>query len=146
MTELVIDAPHLQTWGQRLAAAALNVFGWLLWCYFFFPLASLACWFMDFDQCSQWVNLSGGYLNLQDMLLVYIESVAGLVVVWSAWVAYNLAKRHRRQAPPISSPVSRVELCQSFKVSRTDLQACQESRYVVVHFDQSGHIIGLEKG
>lgn len=146
MTELVINAPHLQTWGQRLGASALNLFGWLLWCYFFFPLVSLACWFMDFSQCSQWVNLSGGYLNLQDMLLVYVETVAAMALVWLVWVAYNLFKRRHRRPPPPPRPVSRGELCEMFKVSKKELKECQESRFAVVHFDQSGHIIGLEKG
>ena len=145
MTELVINSPHLQTVGQRLGAAALNIIGWLLWCYFFFPLVSLGCWFMDFDQCSQWVNLSGGYLNLQDILLVYIESVAALGVAWIAWVAYNLATRSRRQRLPAPPPVSRAELCRTFNVPRKDLDECQESRFVVVHFDPSGQIIGLER-
>ena len=79
MIELVINAPHLQTFGQRLAAVALNGFGWLLWCYFFFPLVSLGCWFLDYAQCSQWVDLSGGYSHLRGMLLVYAETVAAMM-------------------------------------------------------------------
>lgn len=145
MTELIINAPHLQTWGQRLGAAALNVLGWLLWCYFLFPLVSLACWFMDYAECSQWVNLSGGYLNLQDMLLVSIETVAALTVVWVIWVVYRLARRKRRQVS-VPAPVSREELCLAFQVSAAELEQCQTSRVVVVHFDPSGHIIGLEQG
>ncbi len=146
MNELVINAPHLQTWGQRLAAGALNLLGWLLWCYFFFPLVSLGCWFLDYDQCSQWVNLSGGYLNLREMLLVYLETVAVMVLVWLLWVAYNLAKRRRRHPARPPQPVSRADLCRTFNVSKKELKECQESRFAVVHFDQSGHIIGLERG
>ncbi len=146
MIELVINAPHLQTWGQRMAAVVLNVSGWLLWCYFFFPLVSLGCWFLDYDQCSQWVNLSGGYLHLQEMLLIYLETVAAMALVWIAWVGYNLAKRRRRQPVPHARPVSRGDLCRTFNVSKKELKECQESRYAVIHFDENGHIIGLERG
>lgn len=147
MTELVINAPHLQTWGQRLGAFALNLFGWLLWCYFFFPLVSLACWFMDFAQCSQWVNMSGGYLNLQDMLVLYVETITTMALVWLLWVVYDRGLRHpHRPAPPASQPVSRRELCQMFDLPKKQLKECQESRFAVVHYDQGGHIIGLEHG
>ncbi|MDD5036461.1 MAG: poly-beta-1,6-N-acetyl-D-glucosamine biosynthesis protein PgaD, partial [Methylococcaceae bacterium] len=68
MTHLVIDAPHLQTWGQRIGAMTVTVIGWLLWCYFFFPLLALACGFLNYPECSQWVNLSGGYPKLRQMM------------------------------------------------------------------------------
>jgi len=144
--ELVINAPHLQTGGQRLAAVALNLFGWLLWTYFFFPLVSLGCWFLDYAQCSQWVNLSGGYLNLQGMLLVYAETVAAMSLAWLVWVVYNRVKRRRRPPMPAPQPVSRGDLCRAFHVSQKELKECQESRFAVVHFDRNGHIIGLETG
>jgi len=146
VTELVINSPHLQTGSQRLGAAALNLLGWLLWCYFFFPLVSLGCWVMDFDQCSQWVNLSGGYLNLRAVLVFYMESVTVLVVVWLAWVAYNQAKRQNRKVLPAFPVVSRGELSSTFNVPQTDLEECQKSAFVVVHFDPNGQIIGLESG
>lgn len=146
MIELVINAPHLQTWKQRLSATLLNISGWLLWCYFFFPLVSLSCWFLDYDECSQWVNLSGGYLNLHEMLWLYLKTVATMIVIWLAWVAYNLAKRKRRKQASPAPVVSQDDLCQTFNVLINELNECQESRFSVVHFDKSGHIIGLEKG
>lgn len=143
MIELVIDAPHLQSRRQRLAAALLNLAGWLLWCYFLFPLVSLGCWFMDYGQCSQWVDLSGGYPGLREMLGIYFATLAAMVLAWLAWAAYNLAGR--RPALP-APPVNRAELCRAFNVLESELRECQDSRYVVVHFDAGGHIIGLEKG
>jgi poly-beta-1,6-N-acetyl-D-glucosamine biosynthesis protein PgaD len=146
VTELIINAPHLQTARQRLAAVLINLFGWLLWSYFIFPLVSLGCWYLDFSACSQWVNLSGGYLNLRETLLVYIETVAAMILVWLVWVVYNRVKRRRRPPMLLPPPVSRAELCRMFQVSKKELKECQESAFVVVHFDQHGHIIGLKKG
>jgi poly-beta-1,6-N-acetyl-D-glucosamine biosynthesis protein PgaD len=143
--ELVINAPHLQTFRQRLGALALNLFGWLLWSYFLFPLVSLGCWLLDYAQCSQWVNLAGGYLNLQDVILAYAETVAAMILAWVAWAAYNLALRRRRPKPAPARAVSRADLCRAFHVAKQELKECQESRFAVVHFDQTGHIIGLEK-
>jgi poly-beta-1,6-N-acetyl-D-glucosamine biosynthesis protein PgaD len=144
--ELVINAPHLQTWKQRLSAIVLNVLGWLLWCYLFFPLLSLTCWFLDYQQCSQWVDLSGGYRSVREMLLIYLGTIAGMIWLWLAWVAYNIVKRKRRQVTAPIPTVSLEELCNTFNVLDKELRDCQESRFAVVHFDQSGHIIGLERG
>jgi poly-beta-1,6-N-acetyl-D-glucosamine biosynthesis protein PgaD len=146
VTELVINNPHLQTWGQRIGALALNIFGWLLWCYFFFPLVSLGCWFMDYNECSQWVNLSGGYLNFQDRIVIYAQSIGLLIVVWIVWVIYNLAINTRKHFEDIPSPVSQEELCEVFNVANVALRDCQQSRIVIVHFDQAGNITSLDKG
>ncbi len=145
MTELVINAPHLQTRWQRFAAVALTLAGWLLWCYLLFPLVALGCWFLDYAECSQWVNMSGGYLNLKDVLVVYLENVAAMAAIWILWVGYN---RLKGPPPPERQPrrISHRELCRTLRVSSHELKECQESRFAVVHYDQAGHILGLEKG
>jgi poly-beta-1,6-N-acetyl-D-glucosamine biosynthesis protein PgaD len=143
--ELVINTPHRQTSVQRLVAMILNSMGWLLWSYFLFPLFSSTCWLLDFNQCSQWVSLSGGYSNLQAILLNYLATVGVMGCVMIVWVGYNRVAIHSRPAPPPQRPVSRRDLCLRFNVSKKVLKECQESRFVVVHFDQQGHIIELEK-
>ena len=116
-----------------------------MWGYFLFPLLALGCSFLQSIQCSQWVSLSGGYLNLQDMLLNYLETVAAMICVWVAWVVYNLACIRSRPKSLPHNPVSRRDLCLSFNVNKKVLKECQESPYVVVHFDDKGQIIGLER-
>ncbi|MFM8332329.1 MAG: poly-beta-1,6-N-acetyl-D-glucosamine biosynthesis protein PgaD [Candidatus Methylumidiphilus sp.] len=144
MTDIIINAPHLLNWRQRLGAVLLNGSGWLLWCYFFAPLLSLGCWLLHHSECAQWVNWSGGYLTVQDVLRWYVEIVVGMALVWLIWLSYRFAvKRHRQALPPVQ-PVSPATLCATFTVSPNDLQACLNTRLAVVHFDRSGQIIGLE--
>jgi poly-beta-1,6-N-acetyl-D-glucosamine biosynthesis protein PgaD len=145
VTELVINAPHLQTRSQRIGAVAIAVLGWLLWCYFLFPLVTLGCWLMDDEECSQWVNMSGGYLNLKEILLLYLQTIAVIALIWLFWAIYNLVKR-RRADSPAPNPVNCADLCKTFEVDAEALRLCQKSRYAVVHFDQQGRIIGLEAG
>lgn len=144
MTELVINAPHLQTGGQRLSAGALTVAGWLLWCYFFFPVITLAGWLMNIEACSQWVNLSGGYLNLQEILGIYGLTVAGMAGLWAGWAFYNTFQWRRERGEKLAPVVGIEGLCQAFGVEAETLSRCQKSRYAVVHFDLHGHIVGLE--
>lgn len=144
MTELVINAPHLQTHGQRFGAGTLALFGWMLWCYFLFPLVSLGCWLWNDELCSQWVNMAGGYLNLREMLGVYLHSVAAIGGGWGVWLTYRLLRSllQRRPAPVV--PVDTAALCDSFGVDHDRLQACQASRYVAVRYDSRGAIVGLD--
>ena len=147
MIELVINAPHLQTLRQRFGALAISVAGWLLWCYFLFPLVTLGCWLLDHQQCSQWVNFAGGYLDLQHLLGIYLKAVLSLVQLWLLWVVYNLIKQRfsRRPTRGLAEPVTTEELCRTFGVDHDSLTRCQRSRYAVVHYDRQGHIIGLER-
>jgi poly-beta-1,6-N-acetyl-D-glucosamine biosynthesis protein PgaD len=146
VTELVINAPHLQTRRQRIGAVAVAVAGWLLWCYFLFPLLALGCWFLDDEECSQWVNLSGGYLNLKDILTFYVKTVAAIFLAWTAWTAYDWARRWRSRPAPAPQAVSAKEICEAFQVDLQELERCRASRYAVVHYDAQGHIVGLETG
>lgn len=146
MTELVINAPHLQTHGQRFGAAALALFGWLLWCYFLFPLVSLGCWLWNDELCSQWVNLAGGYLNLREMLGIYLHAVAAIAGGWCIWLAYSSLRGLLRRRPGALPPVATASLCRSFGVEVEQLHACQASRFVAVRYDSHGAIVGLDHG
>jgi poly-beta-1,6-N-acetyl-D-glucosamine biosynthesis protein PgaD len=144
VTELVINAPHLQTSGQRLGAMGLAVFGWLLWSYFFFPLVSLGCWLVDDNICSQWVNMAGGYLNLLEVLRAYTHAVLGMIAAWIAWLSYDYVCSVNRAIASAPVPVTNLELVNTFKLNAVELAACQSARFAIVHYDGAGHIIGLE--
>ncbi|QSA98454.1 poly-beta-1,6-N-acetyl-D-glucosamine biosynthesis protein PgaD [Methylococcus sp. EFPC2] len=144
MTELVINAPHLQTGRQRLGATAVSAVGWLLWCYLLFPLAALAGWLLNVEACSQWVNLSGGYLNLQEMLAIYGLTVSVMAGIWTCWVSYNAFMSRRDSGAQQATAVSLDDVCAAFGVRADDVMRCRRNRYAVVHFDHHGQIIGLE--
>lgn len=141
MTELVIDAPHLQTISQRLGALVVTVVGWLLWGYFFFPLVMLAGWSLDCEACSPWVNLSGGFLNLREWLLIYACTIAAMAGLWSMWALYNAVRSRWVPRFRHKPPVDLAELSQSFGIDAVSLRQCQKSRYAVVHCDDGGRIV-----
>jgi poly-beta-1,6-N-acetyl-D-glucosamine biosynthesis protein PgaD len=145
VTELVIDAPHLQTNRQRFGAATLTLFGWLLWCYFLFPLVSLGCWLWNDELCSQWVNMAGGYLNLREMLTFYLHAVAVIAGAWCLWLACSVCRGLLRRHPAPVAAVAAASPCRGFGVDPGELEACQASRFVTVHFDRHGAIVGLER-
>jgi poly-beta-1,6-N-acetyl-D-glucosamine biosynthesis protein PgaD len=144
VTDLVINAPHLQTSGQRISAFGLAVFGWLLWCYLFFPLVTLGCWLVDDDNCSQWVNMAGGYLNLREMLEVYSHAILAIMAAWAGWLGYNCLRHISRREINAVKTITEGELIEAFGVDSSELRICQSSRIAIVHYDGDGHIVGLE--
>jgi biofilm PGA synthesis protein PgaD len=144
VTELVIDAPHLQTHGQRFGTAALLVAGWLLWMYFAFPFLTLCGWWLGIRVCSFWVNLCGGYLSLQKLLHLYGMTVGGLLGGWLGWVLLQKGRRRIEASAGCSEPVTDGELCRAFGVAPETLANGRASRYASVHFDRHGHIVRIE--
>lgn len=141
-TEIVINAPDLQSPAQRLSTAILLGMGWLLWAYFAFPFVELCGWFMDIRICSEWVNLSGGYLSLQHLLVLYGLTVAGWLGLWSLWVMYR-SLRHRRRRGALPA-VALEPICRDFGVEPAQVAQCRASRVTTVHFDGNGRIVGME--
>lgn len=144
MTELVINAPHLQTPGQRFSTALLSFSGWLLWGYFFLPLLFLCGWWLGVQICALWVNLCGGYLGLQKLLLLYSGTILGLSAGWAVWIAYDgYSYRSVGRMTRLPARVSTDEMSRFFALSENLLTDCRESQITTVQFDTEGHIIGL---
>jgi len=145
VTELVINAPELQTRRQRFGALAVAAAGWLLWAYFLFPVLELCGWWLDIRLCSVWVNLSGGYLGLTQLLQLYAATVGGLAGLWMLRVAYGLSGAAAGgSAPPLPAPVAAKALCEAFQLDFPSLAEGRSSRYVEVHFDAQGRITRLQ--
>ena len=145
MTELVIDVPHLQTPGQRLATTLLSLSGWLLWGYLFLPLLFLCGWWLGVQTCSFWVNLCGGYLGLQQLLTLYGCTVVGLTFGWATWVSMDGLHhpKPRRTGNRPAAVVTDAELSRFFVLPEQVLGECRRSRITTVEFDRDGKITGL---
>lgn len=143
MTELVIEAPHLQSNGQRGSAIVVLMVGWCLWLYFCFPFIELFGWVIGLPICSVWVNLSGGYLSLQNLLMVYAMTITGLVGAWSLWAGYNALKQRRRRLRE-TPLIGAAALCQAYGVAEESLALCRNSQNVTVRFDAAGNIVAMQ--
>ena len=144
MIELVINAPHLQTRGQRFSTALLSLSGWLLWGYFLLPLLILCGWWFGVQVCGFWVNLCGGYPGLHKLLTLYGWTVLGLTSGWILWVAFDTWLH--RQAGTRHHPtvvVDSSELSHYFSQPEDLLIRCRDSRITTVHFDSEGRITDL---
>lgn len=145
MTELVINAPHLQTRGQRFSTALLSLSGWLLWGYFLLPLLILCGWWLGVQVCAFWVSLCGGYPGLQKLLILYGCTVLGLTGGWTLWVAFDAwLRRQARSTRGATVIVDTRQLSQYFALPEEQITHSRENRMTTVHFDSEGRITDLK--
>lgn len=144
MTELVINAPHLQSTGQRISTLILSFSGWILWCYCLLPLLILCGWWFGIHICAFWVNLCGGYLGLQKVMFLYLCTVTGSVAGWAAWILYDqLRQSTLHPEKQILSVVSSREMSEYFNQSEAVIETCRSTAITTVEFDAGGRITTL---
>ncbi len=144
MIELVIDAPHLQTPGQRLSTALLSLSGWLLWGYCLLPLLILCGGWLGIHICAFWVNLCGGYAGLLKLMFLYVATITGSACGWAAWIGYDRWRQSSRAGHrPAALPVSSSAMSAYFNQPEPLLDTCRNCSIVTVEFDGEGRITGL---
>lgn len=144
MTRLVIESPDLQTPAQRLSALIIGIAGWILWLYVTFPVLTVCGWLLDISICSVWMNWSGGYMSLQELMQFYAGIAVGLFFFWFFWMKIRLSRRYDASKRPVARKLETVAVAKAYHVDHSLLQQCRRSRMVTVHFDAQGRIIQLQ--
>lgn len=142
---LIIDLPHLQSFGQRLGSWAVALLCWLLWLYFLTPLVTLGGWLLGVKELAREIRWFGGTKSLQELLWLYGETVLALAIFWLLWALYQHLRFRSavdRRANPVA--VSDGELCAAYDVDPAQLRKARDSHWVTVHFDDHGHIVRLK--
>lgn len=139
---LIIDLPHLQSIRQRIGSFFVAIVCWALWIYFFIPLVSLGGWLMGVRKLSQEIRWFGGYKSLLGLMELYGETVLAIAALWLLWTLYTSLRRGKTVDRP--QPVNHAQLCETFAVDPVELDQCQHSSCVTVHFDDHGHIVHME--
>lgn len=143
MTRLVIEAPDLQTPAQRFSALLLGVAGWILWLYVTFPVLTVCGWLLDISICSVWMNWSGGYMSLQELMQFYAGIAIGLFFFWFFWMKLRLTRRHDASKRPRADSLDFSVVAKAYHVDDELLEKCSHSRMITVHFDAQGRITDL---
>ncbi len=143
MKDIIINQPHLQTFGQKCGAAFMSLLSWLLWLYFLWPLATLGGWLMGVKSLSDEIRWFGGYKTLLELLQLYGEIVGVIAVFWLFWTVY-LSWLHASVAPKRTAPVTDQQLAVTFKVDAAGLVASRASQKITVHFDNHAVITKLD--
>lgn len=145
--QLIIDLPHLQSFGQRIGSLCVLLFSWTLWFYFLIPLVSLSGWLLGVRKFSAEVRWFGGYKSLIELLQWYGLAILMIMAAWLGWTLYT-SLRHRTGPSPIMGINLHEESTPEFALSTTELDQWKHShsQCVTVWFNDHGQIIKLVSG
>jgi poly-beta-1,6-N-acetyl-D-glucosamine biosynthesis protein PgaD len=136
---LIIDARHRLRWHQRLLSDASTAILWSGWLLLWAPLlrayASLAHLGARVSPALAKLHLLGSDDGLQYSLAALLGA-SGTLVVWN-----RLPARRACAAPPPSLR----EYARHFDLPEHELRAGHEAAVCVVHHDEHGRIVRLER-
>lgn len=142
MKDIIIDQPHLQSFGQKCGSAFLAMLSWLLWLYFLLPLFTLGGWLLGVKSLADEIRWFGGYKSLLDLLLLYGAIIFVIALCWSVWTFY-LSWLHAGWPPKRVPLVNDEALCAAFKVDQEQLSHSKAANKVTVHFDEHARITAI---
>lgn len=134
---LIIDAPHLQSFCQRVGSFFVSILCWVLWIYFLVPVISLLGWLFGVRSFSAEVRWFGGYKSLLELLQIYAMTVLLIVLVWLLWSWLSTAFKKKaiiRQENENTPVFTEINIAQE-----------KEWKALTVTFDAQGKITKTER-
>ncbi|MFZ4654240.1 MAG: poly-beta-1,6-N-acetyl-D-glucosamine biosynthesis protein PgaD [Methylococcaceae bacterium] len=134
--DLIIEMPHLQSFGQRLGSLFVAIACWSLWGYFLIPLVSLSGWLMGVRKFSAEVRWFGGYKSLIELLEIYGMTILGILIAWLIWtLGTSITRQRSKQDKPKKE---NRYLDQDFMTDTVNLESSKALKTVTVWFDDQG--------
>lgn len=134
--DLIIEMPHLQSFGQRLGSLFVAIACWSLWGYFLIPLVSLSGWLMGVRKFSAEVRWFGGYKSLIELLEIYGMTILGILIAWLIWtLGTSITRQRSKQDKPKKE---NRYLDQDFMTDTVNLESSKALKTVTVWFDDKG--------
>jgi biofilm PGA synthesis protein PgaD len=139
MRAWIINKPHLQTRQQKIGSFCIAALSWLLWLYFLLPLFTLGGWLLGVKSLSAEIRWFGGYKTLLELLQMYGGIIAGIAIIWIFWTLYT-SWRTPFKLPQQQIQLDDQKLCESFRITASQLKQGRLAKVVTVSFDDTGHI------
>ncbi len=138
---LIIEAPHLQSLGQRVGSALVSLGCWMLWIYFLIPLVSLSGWLLGIRKFSAEVRWFGGYKSLVELMQIYATSVLAILSAWLIWTCLStIFKRSPRVSTyPRHTPTL------SLALDSEVIKRAMQWKAITVSFNDQGQIIDTQR-
>jgi poly-beta-1,6-N-acetyl-D-glucosamine biosynthesis protein PgaD len=133
---LIIEAPELQSFGQRVSALFVSLGCWSLWIYFLVPLVSLCGWLLGMRSFSAEVRWFGGYKSLIELLQIYAMTVLAILSIWLLWTSLSTKLKEAKSA--LSDSPTNIPI---LALTEVDISKAKEWKTLTVTFNNQGQII-----
>lgn len=140
-SKLIIERPDLQTLAQRFGSMTLTFGFWVLYLYLWLPGISALAWLVEGGLFYEHMIERRGYVAIGRVLGAYLSVIGITSGLFLAWARLNQFRFRGEERRARVATVSAFELGRSFGVPPRIVHAWQQSRRVVVHFDDEGRIV-----
>lgn len=136
---LIINARHQMPWHQRLFSDASTAMLWGFWLWMWRPLLSIFTWLgslgASFQPTFMKLLANGSPVNLEGSVMALVGTSSTLLL-WNMLPASKTAARNTHTLRDYAA---------HFELPEQDILAGRDTSVCVVHHDDSGRIIRIEK-
>ena len=121
----------------------LQLMGWTFWTFLFIPLFTLALWWFQGNLIKNYIFAEK--LNVQ---LLNIAWLGALIIIFGAtlllWASYNWIRFSNTEVQTKVTDVDNTVLSKYFSVSPQELCSMQNSKNIILHYDENGNLFDYE--
>ena len=139
--KLIIDRPDLQTLAQRFGSMTVTFVFWVLYLYLWLPGISAVAWLIEGGLFYEHMIERRGYVAVGRVLGTYLTVIGAMSALFLAWARLNQFRFRGVERRERVATVSAFELGRSFGVPPRIVRSWQQSRSIVIHFDDEGGIV-----
>lgn len=145
MKDLIFEKPSLAPLPHRLGWAFFTALFWVLWIYLWLPLVTIIAWTAGFYAYGDYyinAKMQHEFTALRHILsayLIVIIVMGSSLLLWARIEFMRFSKVNRRTKPV---PVTVEELAFYASVAPAEVAGWQDTRRVVMHHDEHGHVVG----
>lgn len=137
---LIIEAPELQSFWQKVSALFVSLCCWLLWIYFLTPLVSLSGWLLGMRSFSAEVRWFGGYKSLIELLHIYAITIFSILMAWLLWTWLSRFLKQAKKSPSTNTTNFPTSVFTEVNISQA-----RKWKALTVKFNSRGQIINTEQ-
>jgi biofilm PGA synthesis protein PgaD len=137
---LIIERPELQSNVQRYGWSSVTFIFWVLYVYLWFPLLTLAAWWIGAKLFDYHMIQLQGYVGLIDKLSLYSSIILIISVILIGWAEINRMRFKGQLRRMGVADVTVGEVARKYNLQEHQLTELRQQKSMKVHFSDKGVI------
>jgi biofilm PGA synthesis protein PgaD len=137
---LIIERPELQSNVQRYGWSSVTFIFWVLYVYLWFPLLTLAAWWIGAKLFDYHMIQLQGYVGLIDKLSLYSSIILIISVILIGWAEINRMRFKGQLRRMGVADVTVGEVARKYNLQEHQLAELRQQKSMKVHFSDKGVI------
>ncbi|WP_223668859.1 poly-beta-1,6-N-acetyl-D-glucosamine biosynthesis protein PgaD [Kangiella shandongensis] len=144
MHELIIEKPEALRTHHKVTYVSLTFVFWLIIFYLWQPLISLVAWSFGFKFFHEHMIRLGGYQGFLELLLIYLQVIAGLGIVFLSWAKINEWRFRGKNRRTQVARVRHNEVAEYFKVDVDSLRQMIQQKNIALRITDEMEVLSSD--